>query len=453
MSMKSINPATGELLASTEFANKTQIEATLARASLAAMRWKNSELAKRSNVLRQLADKLEGKKVHFANLITQEMGKRKAEALAEIEKCAANCRFYAQHAPGWLADQRVDIGAGKSMITYEPLGVLLAIMPWNFPFWQVFRYAAPGLMAGNVSVLKHAPNVHQCAQAIAELFGELDEKDLLLNLPIDVPQVADVIADPRINAVTLTGSEGAGRAVAAQAGAALKPCVVELGGSDPFIVMADADLEKAAETGVMSRFGNAGQACNAAKRFIVEEAVYDQFKTLFQQKAQALTMGDPSDDSVALAPLAREDLRDNVHRQVEDAVAKGATLVCGGNVPLQAGWFYPATLLEDIPVNAEAYSEEVFGPVAMFYRVADAEQAIELANATRFGLCGSVWTADQNKGEDMARQIVTGSVYVNGLVKSDPRLPFGGVNASGMGRELGREGLLEFVNVKTLVID
>jgi succinate-semialdehyde dehydrogenase/glutarate-semialdehyde dehydrogenase len=379
------------------------------------------------------------------------MGKIAKEARAEVEKCALSCEFYAEHAAAFLQDEKIESDASTSYVAYLPLGTVLAIMPWNFPFWQVFRFAAPSLMAGNTALLKHASNVPQCALAIEEIFRKAGfPKGVFRALMTSATQAEKIIADPRIHAVTLTGSEAAGRRIAAAAGTQLKKSVLELGGSDAFIVLPDADLERAASVGVASRFLNCGQSCIAAKRFILVESIAESFIELFKHKAQALRLGDPAQESTELGPMARADLRDQLHRQVADSVTAGATFALHGGPAAGPGFFYEPTVIDHVAPGMRAYEEELFGPVAIMIRARDEEAAMRIANDNRYGLGGSLWTRDVKKGERLARRLQSGASFVNGLVKSDPRLPFGGIKASGYGRELSRLGMLEFVNAKTV---
>jgi succinate-semialdehyde dehydrogenase/glutarate-semialdehyde dehydrogenase len=381
------------------------------------------------------------------------MGKPIREARAEIEKSALGCEYYADAAPDFLADELIESDAGRSLVAYQPLGTVLAIMPWNFPFWQVFRFAAPALAAGNTGLLKHASNVPQCALAIERVFTEAGFPDgVFMSLMIPSSQVAHLIGDRRVHAVTLTGSEPAGRQVAAAAGSHIKKSVLELGGSDAFVVLEDADLEAAVATAVISRFLNTGQSCIAAKRFIVVEAVAEDFLARFKAGAEALVVGDPLQESTQLGPLARVDLRDELHQQVVESITQGAVAVTGCNPEPGAGAYYQASILDRVKPGVRAYHEELFGPVASVIRALDEEDAVRIANDTDFGLGGSVWTRDSARGERVARQLQCGCAFVNGLVKSDPRLPFGGVRHSGYGRELSRLGIHEFVNAKTLWI-
>ncbi len=453
MAIASINPATGETVKTFEPWDAARLEAALRQAAAAQPRWAALAFAERAALFHQAAAELRARQDHYAALITLEMGKPVQEARAEIEKCAGACAYFAEHAPTFLAPEPIASDAGKSYVAWQPLGTVLAVMPWNFPFWQVFRFAAPALMAGNSGLLKHASNVPQCALAIEEVFARAGfPAGAFLNLAITGPQAEAVIADPRIHAVTLTGSEAAGRRVAAAAGAALKKTVLELGGSDAFVVLADADLDWAASQGVASRYLNGGQSCIAAKRFILVEAVADAFIQRFRDQAVALKQGDPREPTTRLGPMARADLRAELHAQVQDALGKGATAVCGCKPRPGPGFFYEASMLDRVTPGMRAYGEELFGPVAIVLRAKDAEDALRLANDHRYGLGGSVWTRDPGKGEQFALRMECGAAFVNGLVKSDSRLPFGGIKASGYGRELSLLGIREFVNAKTIWI-
>jgi succinate-semialdehyde dehydrogenase/glutarate-semialdehyde dehydrogenase len=448
-----INPVSGELLK--EFAqwNDAQLAAALAQSAAASAGWQATAIAERGRLMRRAARVLRERGDELAALITLEMGKLLTEAKAEVEKCAWVCDYYAAEAPAFLADELIASDAGRSLIAYQPLGTVLAVMPWNFPFWQVFRFAAPTLMAGNCGVLKHASNVPQCALAIESVFRDAGfPEGVFRTLLIGAAQVEGVIRDPRIHAVTLTGSEPAGRQVAAAAGAALKPSLLELGGSDPFIVLEDADLDLAIPQAVASRFLNCGQSCIAAKRFIVVDAIADAFITRFAAEVNKLLAGDPADPATTLAPMARTDLRDELHRQVEESVAKGAVLVTGGQPLNRPGAYYAATVLDRVEAVQRAYHEELFGPVAIIIRAHDEADALRIANDTEFGLGASIWSADTARAEALARQLQSGCVFVNGMVKSDPRLPFGGIKNSGYGRELSLLGIRQFVNAKTLWI-
>lgn len=453
MPFTSLNPASGELLA--EYASWTgdELGAALNAVATATPGWRNTPIAQRSGLMARAAEVLRQRRDELARLISLEVGKLFKEARGEIDKCAWVCDYYAEHGAAFLADEPIDSDAGRSLVCYQPLGTVLAVMPWNFPFWQVFRFAAPALVAGNTGVLKHASNVPQCALAIESVFREAGfPEHVFRTLMIKASQVQGVIEDRRIHAVTLTGSEPAGRQVAATAGAVLKKAVLELGGSDPFVLLEDADLELATEQAVASRYLNAGQSCIAAKRFIVVEAIADSFVERYRKAVQELRAGDPLDEATTLAPMARTDLRDELHSQVEESVAAGATLVTGGQPLPGKGAFYAPTILDHVRSGQRAYSEELFGPVAIVIRAADEADALRIANDSDFGLGSSVWTADAKRGEQFARRIEAGCSFVNGMVKSDPRLPFGGIKHSGFGRELSHHGIHEFVNAKTLWI-
>ncbi|GGN22506.1 NAD-dependent succinate-semialdehyde dehydrogenase [Halarchaeum nitratireducens] len=449
--MERVNPATGEALDPIEADDETAVEEALSTAEETFASWRDAPLSEREELLANAADVLRENRDEYAELMTTEMGKPLAAARSEVEKCAWVCDYYAEHASEHLQDERIGAEPGvDSFVAYEPLGPILAVMPWNFPFWQVFRFAAPHLTSGNVGLLKHASNVPGCAAAIENVFREAGYPDGVFQaLLVGSDAVDDVIEDERVKAVTLTGSEHAGRAVAETAGAELKKTVLELGGSDPFVVLDDADIAAAAETGARARTINSGQSCIAAKRFIVHEAVYDEFVDAFVAEMAALDVGDPT-DVVDLGPQARADLMHDLHDQVERSVAAGATVELGGDPLDRDGFFYPPTVLTDVPRDSAVADEEVFGPVAPVFEVADEAEAIALANDTDLGLGGSVWTADRERGTRVAREIESGAVFVNELTKSDPRLPFGGIDDSGYGRELGEMGIHEFVNRKTI---
>ncbi len=451
MAYQSTNPARGENVANFATWTGAQLEAALAQVSTATPSWAATPLDERCQLLHKLAAVVRAEQESLAQLVTLEMGKRIAESRAEVEKCAQGCEFYAEQASVFLADELIETDAGKSLVAYQPLGTVLAVMPWNFPLWQVFRFIAPTLAAGNTGLLKHASNVPQCALAIERLVREAGfSEGVFRTLMIDAREVAGVIADPRVQAVTLTGSEPAGRAVAAVAGEHLKKSVLELGGADAFVVLEDADLDLAVQQAVMSRFLNCGQSCIAAKRFIVVNAIADEFVARFVEAVRQLRPGDPADETTTLAPMARVDLRDELHGQVQASITAGAVVLIGGEPVAGPGAFYTATILDQVMPGTVAYEQELFGPVAAVIRVTDEAEALAVANGSRFGLGGSVWTQDIERGEQFARQMQCGSAFVNGMVKSDPRLPFGGIKASGYGRELSQHGLREFVNAKTL---
>ena len=453
MAMESINPATGETLKQLETWNENQLNDTLQQVADATPSWAESSFADRAKPMKRLAEELRKNKQHYAELITLEMGKPIAEAIAEVEKSAMGCDYYADNAEAFLAEETIKSDAGNSYVAHLPVGTVLAVMPWNFPLWQVYRFAAPGLMAGNTGVLKHASNVPQCALAIEESFRKAGFPDnVFRTLMIPASMVRSVIEDPRIHATTLTGSEAAGRQVAGAAGASLKKSVLELGGSDAFVVLDDADLEQAAQWGVTSRYLNDGQSCIAAKRFIVVEAIADDFLALFKQKTGTLVVGDPMDEKTQIGPMSRPDLRDALHKQVTDSIEQGAVVVRGCEVPAGEGSYYPPSIIDHVKPGMRAYEEELFGPVAIFIRVKDEADALRVANDSRFGLAGSVWTEDIQRGNAFARKMQSGATFVNGMSKSDPRLPFGGIKASGYGRELSHHGIMEFVNVKTIWI-
>jgi len=430
-----------------------EIEEALQEAARAVSLWAGTPVEERCALMRRAATVLRGHAGDFARMMTLEMGKPIREARAEIEKCALGCEYYADEGQGFLADEVIASDAGRSLVTYQPLGTVLAIMPWNFPFWQVFRFAAPALVAGNTGLLKHASNVPQCAQAIESVFTEAGfPRGVFRTLMIQSSRVEELVKDARVQAVTLTGSEAAGRQVAALAGGQVKKTVLELGGSDPFIVLQDADLDLAVEQAVVSRFLNTGQSCIAAKRFIVVEPIANEFVARFKQAVEAMTVGDPLNESNALGPMARVDLRDELHHQVLDSLSHGAVAVTGCNPESGSGAFYQPSILDRVKPGMRAYHEELFGPVASIIRAVDEDDAVRIANDTDFGLGGSVWTQDSDRGERIARQLQCGCAFVNGLVKSDPRLPFGGIKNSGYGRELSRLGIREFVNAKTIWI-
>ncbi|NEV61386.1 NAD-dependent succinate-semialdehyde dehydrogenase [Thiorhodococcus minor] len=448
---ESTNPHTGEVVETLEPMSEAAVERALAAAAEQAPRWAEQGIEARCALLRAAAKLLRERKAALARIITLEMGKLIGEAEAEVEKCALVCDYYADNAGAQLADSPVASDASRSLVAYQPLGVLMAIMPWNFPFWQVLRCAAPALAAGNPLVLKHASNVPRCALAIEEVLRDAGAPPgVFQTLLIDAKTAEGVVADARIRGVSLTGSETAGRRVASIAGEHLKKTVLELGGSDAFVVLEDADLELAVSTAVKARFLNAGQSCIAAKRFVLVDAIAERFLEAFQAGIAALSPGDPLEDKTTLAPLARKDLRETLHEQVEASLGAGARLLHGGKSLDGPGWHYAATLLDQVTPGMPAYEDELFGPVAAVIRAHDEAAALRIANDSRFGLGGSVWTMDAARGERFARQMACGCAFVNGMVKSDPRLPFGGIKDSGYGRELGTPGIHEFVNAKTL---
>jgi succinate-semialdehyde dehydrogenase/glutarate-semialdehyde dehydrogenase len=449
----SINPATGETLRTFEPLAESEVEHKLARAASTYRSWRRTTFAERARLLLAAADILENEKTEFARIMTAEMGKTIKAARDEAVKCALGCRYYADNAQQFLRDEQVSIEGGSSYVAYQSIGPVLAVMPWNFPFWQVFRFAAPALMAGNVGLLKHASNVPQCALAIEDIFRRAGFPEgafqTLLIGSADVPRLID---DARVMAVTLTGSEPAGRQVASQAGRQIKKTVLELGGSDPFIVMPSANLQAAAATAVKARTINNGQSCIAAKRFIVAEAIAGDFEQRFVAGMQALKIGDPMDETVDVGPLATPQILEDLDKQVQKSVAAGARVLTGGKRLNQPGNYYAPTVLAGIPENAPAYREELFGPVASLFRVPDLDAAISLANDSTFGLGASVWTNDDQERRRFIEDIEAGQLFVNGMTASDPRLPFGGVKASGYGRELSTFGIREFVNIKTVCI-
>jgi succinate-semialdehyde dehydrogenase/glutarate-semialdehyde dehydrogenase len=450
---KAINPATGELIREFPEHDEDEVRRRLARAQEAFQSWRRFDVAERAGHLTAVADLLRERSADFARLMTEEMGKTLAAAGSEVDKCAWVCDFYAENAARFLAPEPVATDASKSFIRYEPLGPVLAIMPWNFPFWQFFRFAAPALMAGNVALLKHAANVPGSALAIEAVFREAGVPEgVVTTLLVSSARTKYLIREPAVRAVTLTGSDRAGMEVASEAGRCLKKTVMELGGSDPFIVLADVDPAEAAKQAARARTINNGQSCIAAKRFIVEEEIADRFEDDFVRAMEGLKVGDPMDPGTDVGPMAREDLLDSLDDQVKRTVAAGGELRTGGRRLEGKGWFYAPTVLTGVKPGMAAFDEETFGPVAAVIRARDAAEAIELANRSQFGLGASLWTADTARGEDLAAEIDAGSVFVNGAVKSDPRLPFGGIKSSGYGRELSEVGIREFVNIKTVWI-
>ncbi|HTZ44284.1 MAG TPA: NADP-dependent succinic semialdehyde dehydrogenase [Jatrophihabitans sp.] len=456
MPIATTNPATGKVEKTFDALTDAEVDARLQAAAEAFAVLRRTSFAERAGWMHAAADILDAEQDQIGRLMTTEMGKTLASARAETAKCAKACRYYADNAEAFLADEPVDpsaVNATGAYTTYQPIGPVLAVMPWNFPLWQAMRFAAPALMAGNVGLLKHASNVPQTALFMAELFTRAGfPAGSFQTLLIGSGQVERVIADPRVAAATLTGSEGAGRAVAAAAGQHLKKTVLELGGSDAFVVMPSADLERAARVATTARCQNNGQSCIAAKRFIVHAEVYDAFAEAFTRTMAALVVGDPMDSDTDIGPLATEQGRDDVAAQVADAVAKGATVLTGGQPIDQAGWWYPPTVVADLTPDMDMYAQEVFGPVAGLYKVASYDEAIELANGTDFGLGSNAWTTDEAEQAAFIRDLTAGAVFVNGMTTSFNELPFGGVKNSGYGRELSAHGIKEFCNVKAVWI-
>jgi succinate-semialdehyde dehydrogenase/glutarate-semialdehyde dehydrogenase len=450
---QSINPATGEWLERFALQSESSLDRALERSAQAQRRWSQVSLVERGTVLLRIAASLLEHKQRLAQDITLEMGKPITEAEAEVEKCAWNCRHVAGMGEAWLADEMVLTNATESYISYLPLGPVLAVMPWNFPLWQVFRFAAPALMAGNTILLKHAPNVQRCARNIAELIAECAEySGLLENLLVPVEWVSRIIADSRISAVTLTGSPRAGAAVAAQAGASLKKCVLELGGSDAFVVLPDADLDAAADAAVRGRFSNCGQICLAPKRFILHQAIAEDFESRFSERTARLQIGDPLHRSTQLGPMARPDLLEELDRQVQSTVEAGGRLLMGGRRQAGAGNYYLPTILTNVIPSMTVAREETFGPVAAIMRADDEDHALTLVHASEYGLSCNVWTRDLSLARQFARRVQAGGVFINGVSASDPRLPVGGVKKSGFGRELSAVGIREFVNTQAVWI-
>ncbi|MFZ0679845.1 NAD-dependent succinate-semialdehyde dehydrogenase [Candidatus Binatus sp.] len=451
MRIESINPATEELLASFDEINSQELDRRVTHASEAFRSWRKVPISDRARCMNRMSEYLLAHKEKLARIATVEMGKPIRQSLAEVEKCALGCRFYAENGERFLASTPIETGSAQSYVEFDPVGIVLAIMPWNFPFWQVFRFAAPALVAGNVALLKHAPNVPQSAIAIEHAFREVGfPEHVFQTLLVGVPAVERIIADDRVQAITLTGSELAGSKVAESSGRHLKKTVLELGGSDPFIVLSDADVDAAAACGALARNQNGGQSCIAAKRFIVLETVADKFMAALTRHVEDLRTGDPEDPATDVGPLARSDLREKLEDQVERSVRAGARVVTGGTRLSRKGYFYAPTILTDLSRDAPVLKEETFGPVAPIIRVKDLQSAVALANDTHFGLGASLWTRDMSLAREIARELETGMVFVNGMVASDPRLPFGGVKRSGYGRELSDFGIREFTNIKTV---
>ncbi len=451
MTIATVNPATGKTIKTFNALTDSEVETKLQKATEAFSKYRLTSLESRKEKLLKTANILENSATQWAKLITLEMGKPIKQAIAEVNKCALVCRYYAENGENFLKPKYIDSDASQSYISYQPLGIVLAVMPWNFPFWQVFRFAAPALMAGNIALLKHASNVPQCGEAIESIIHQGGfAPGAFQNLLISSSQVEKVLRDDRVKAATLTGSEAAGRSVASIAGDELKKTVLELGGSDPFIVCESANLEEAVKIAVIGRMLNNGQSCIAAKRFILMEPIADQFENLLKQKFMEFKVGDPADESVDLGPLATPNILEDIVQQVDRTIALGGKVIIGGKKLEREGNFYPPTILKDIPEKSPAMSEEFFAPVALLFKVKTLHEAISLANKTSFGLGASIWTEDDNQAQIAIRDIEAGAVFINGLVKSDPRLPFGGIKRSGYGRELSSEGMYEFVNQKTI---
>jgi succinate-semialdehyde dehydrogenase/glutarate-semialdehyde dehydrogenase len=452
--MQSVNPFSGEVIQDMPEYTSEEVNAIISQVDAAFQQWKLTGFEHRSILMKNLQARLLEKKGELAGIMVAEMGKVLREALSEIEKCATVCAFYADNAASFLKNEAVPTEAAESYISFQPIGTVLAVMPWNFPFWQVFRFLAPALMAGNTGVLKHASNVTGCALAIEQLVREAGFPDnVFRTLLIGSARIQSVIENPLVKAVTLTGSTPAGKAVASAAGSMLKKSVLELGGSDPYLVLEDADIEKAARLCVTSRLINAGQSCIGAKRFIVADKIYDSFEAEFVRLMSQATCGDPLHPQTTIGPLARPDLRDDLHRQVEKSRKMGAKVLLGGAIPEGKGAFYPPTVLVNVVPGMPAYNEELFGPVAVLFRFKSEEDAIRIANDTVFGLGAAIFTSDLAKGKRLAEKgLEAGCVFVNDFVKSDPRLPFGGIKESGYGRELSAVGIREFVNIKTIVV-
>ena len=451
MTYQSQNPVNGAILKTFPTWDRAKLMSVLERVSRAQRAWAITSFEQRAELLSRVATRLRRKRDEYAAIITLEMGKIAREARAEIEKSALTCDYYAVHAEPFLEEEAIHSDAGRSYVTYLPLGTVLGVMPWNFPFWQVFRFAAPTLMAGNACLLKHASNVPQCGEAIEAVFRDAGlPEHLFTTLFADAEQIAEVIANPNVHAVTLTGSEAAGRKIGALAGQNLKKCVLELGGSDAFIVLHDADLGLAVEQAAASRYLNCGQSCIAAKRFIVVPEIADEFVKRLAERANALKMGDPNIDGVHLGPMAKRELRDELHEQVLDSIKQGAVVMAGCELGTGPGAYYPASILDNVTSKTRVYSEEVFGPVALIIRAQDEADAILIANDSRFGLGSSIWSKDFDRAERLSVQIQAGASFINGMVRSDPRLPFGGIKASGFGRELSYHGIREFTNAKTV---
>ncbi|MDP2496900.1 MAG: NAD-dependent succinate-semialdehyde dehydrogenase [Candidatus Palauibacterales bacterium] len=454
MTFRSVNPATGEELETRDPIGDVELGELVRRADSTFASFRERTFAERGELLRSAAEIVEEESEELGRLMTREMGKPLDQATSEAEKCAWVCRHYADHGEEYLADEPVETEARRSFVRREPVGPILAVMPWNFPFWQLLRHAAPALMAGNVVLLKHAPTVPGCGRAIEELFERAGfPEGAVQNLYVEEEQVADLLEDPRVRAATLTGSVPAGKAVASEAASRVKKTVLELGGSDPFVVLPSADLDAAVETAVRARVQNSGQSCIAAKRMVLHEEIADEFRRRYTERMEALVVGDPAHPATDVGPLAAEHVLRDLDRQVRETVDAGAEALCGGAPLDRDGYWYPPTVLDGVPIDSPAYREELFGPVASLFEVPDLDAAIRLANDTDFGLGASAWTRDEEEQERLIRDLEAGVVFVNEMVKSDPRLPFGGVKESGYGRELGRAGIREFVNVKTVWVE
>lgn len=453
MAIETINPATGKLEKKFDEMSDKHIESIIGNAHETFLKWKETSFDERKKLMLNAAGILKTKKRDYGKILTLEMGKTIKQAEAEVEKCAWVCEYYAENSEQILSNEIIQTDASESYVSFDPLGVILAVMPWNFPFWQVFRFAAPALMAGNVGILKHASNVPMSALAIEEIFKDAGfPQGAFSTLLIGSKKVEQIINHKFVKAVTLTGSEIAGKKVASSAGKNLKKSVMELGGSDPFIILRDSNLDEAVKIGVNARLINNAQSCIAAKRFIMVEDIADKYEHAFVEKMKAIITGDPMLEETELGPIAREDLLVELDTQVKNSVKAGAKILTGGERLNREGFYYPATVISNVQKGMPAYSEELFGPVAIMIRAKDEDDAIRIANDTDFGLGASLWTKDLSKGKELARKINSGSVFINGMVKSDPRLPFGGVNISGYGRELSHYGIKEFVNIKTVWI-
>ncbi len=453
MSIQSINPATGEVIETFKAFTPEQVNEALDQARRAFLRWRETSFAERSAYLHRIASYLREHKAELARTATLEMGKPIVESEAEVEKCAWNCDYYADNAEKFLADEHIKSSATESYVSFQPLGVILALMPWNFPYWQVFRFAAPALMAGNTTVLKHASNVSRCALEIERIIQECGlPQGVLRTVLVPGAETGALIADPRIAAVTLTGSDTAGEAVASASGRVLKKNVLELGGSDAFIVLEDADLDAAAKMAVRARFQNTGQSCIAAKRFIVVDSIAEEFERRFVGETERLRVGDPLQRETQIGPMARGDLREALDRQVRDSVKMGASVILGGKPLGSKGYFYAPTIVTGVTPEMPLFREETFGPVAAVIHVRDADQAVATANDSQYGLGGNLWTSNIERARKLARYLESGAVFINGMTASDPRLPFGGIKRSGYGRELSSFGIREFVNIQTVWI-